>query len=98
MVERILKRAEAAELGLDHPNSGDLIVFLRPGFTASSRLDGDPLAASRYYAQHGYLASHDAMCGVLLARGAGIVPAELEEMAATEVAPLVARWLGFELR
>lgn len=98
VVERILKRAEAAELGLDHPNSGDLIVFLRPGFTASSRLDGDPLAASRYYAQHGYLASHDAMCGVLLARGAGIAPAELEEMAATEVAPLVARWLGFELR
>jgi hypothetical protein len=98
VVERILKRAEAAALGLDHPNSGDLVVFLRPGFAGSSRLDGEPIAPSRYYAQHGYLASHDAMCGVLFARGAGIVPAELEEMPATEVAPLVARWLGFELR
>jgi hypothetical protein len=38
------------------------------------------------------------MCGVLFARGAGIVPAKAEEMPATEVAPLVARWLGFELR
>lgn len=98
VVERILKRAEAAALGIDHPNSGDLVVFLRPGLTASSRLDGEPIAPSRYYAQHGYLASHDAMCGVLLARGAGIESAELEEMPATEVAPLVARWLGFELR
>jgi hypothetical protein len=35
---------------------------------------------------------------VLFARGAGIVPAELEEMPATQVAPLVAHWLGFELR
>lgn len=98
VVERILKRSEAAELGLDHPNSGDLVVFLRPGFTTSSRLDGEPIAPSRYYAQHGYLASHDTMCGVLFARGAGIPPTELEEMAVTEVAPLVAQWLGFELR
>jgi hypothetical protein len=98
VAERIVKRAEAAELGLDHPNSGDLIVFLRPGFAGSSRLDGEVIAPSSLYGQHGHLASHNAMCGVLFARGAGIVPAQLEEMAATEVAPLVARWLGFELR
>jgi predicted AlkP superfamily phosphohydrolase/phosphomutase len=98
VVERILKRAEAAELGLDHPNSGDLVVFLRPGFVGSSRLDGETIVPSSTYGQHGYLASHNAMCGVLFARGAGIVPAELEEMPATQVAPLVARWLGFELR
>jgi hypothetical protein len=53
---------------------------------------------SSTYGQHGYLASHNAMCGVLFARGAGVVPAELEELPATEVAPLVARWLGFKLR
>ena len=98
VVERILKRAEAAEFGLDHPNSGDLVVFLRPGFVGSSRLDGEVIVPSSTYGQHGYLASHNAMCGVLFARGAGVVPAELEELPATEVAPLVARWLGFELR
>ena len=97
VAERILTRAEAAELGLDHPNSGDLIVFLRPGFGASSRLDGETVAPSAVYATHGYLASHDAMCGVLLARGAGIPRTEQSELPATEVAPLVARWLGFEL-
>jgi predicted AlkP superfamily phosphohydrolase/phosphomutase len=98
VVERILKRAEAAELGLDHPNSGDLVVFLRPGFFGSSRLDGEVIAPSSLYGQHGYLESHNAMCGVLFARGAGVVRTETEELPATEVAPLVARWLGFELR
>jgi predicted AlkP superfamily phosphohydrolase/phosphomutase len=98
VVERILTRAEAAELGLDHPNSGDLVVFLRPGFAGSSRLDGETIVPSSTYGQHGYLASHNAMCGVLLARGAGIPRAEQAELAATEVAPLVGRWLGFELR
>ena len=98
VVERILKRAEAAELGLDHPNSGDLVVFLRPGFAGSSRLDGETIVPSSTYGQHGYLASHNAMCGVLFARGAGVPKAAQDELAATEVAPLVARWLGFELR
>ena len=98
VAERILTRAEAAGLGLDHPNSGDLVVFLRPGFSFSSRLNGEAVVPSAVYASHGYLASHDSMCGVLLARGAGIARVEQAEMPATEVAPLIARWLGFELR
>jgi hypothetical protein len=74
------------------------VVFLRPGFVGSSRLDGETIVPSSLYGQHGYRASHNAMCGVLLARGAGIPKAAQDELAATEVAPLVARWLGFELR
>ncbi len=97
-VERIFTRQEAADIGLDHPNSGDLIVFLEPGFTGSSRLQGEPIEPSRYYGQHGYLAEHEAMDGVFFARGAGIRRGRTDEMRATEVAPLVARWLGFELR
>ncbi len=97
VVERILKRAEAAEVGLNSPNSGDLIVFLKPGFATSWQLDGEPIAPAPYYGQHGYLASHDAMCGMMFARGAGIRPRQIDELPATEVAPLVASWLGFEL-
>jgi hypothetical protein len=96
-VEKVLTRGEAAEIGLDHPSSGDLVAFLNPGFVASGGLDGLVLEPSRYYGQHGFLASHDAMCGTLFARGAGIKKTRLGEVAATEVAPMVARWLGFEL-
>jgi len=96
-VERIFTRDEAAAIGLRSPNSGDLVVFLAPGFAGSDELDGPALAPSRYYGQHGYLASHDEMCGMLFARGAGIERTRLGEVAAVSVAPMVARWLGFEL-
>ncbi len=96
-VEKIFTRGEAAAVGLDHPSSGDLIVFLAPGFAASASLDGPPLEPSRYYGQHGFLAAHDEMCGVLFARGAGIKKKRLGEIEATAVAPMVAQWLGFEL-
>ncbi len=96
-VEKIYTRDEAAAIGLDHPSSGDLVVFLAPGFAAAGDLNGPALEPSRYYGQHGFLASHDEMCGVLFARGAGIKKKRFGEVGATEVAPMVASWLGFEL-
>jgi len=96
-VEKIFTREEAAAIGLDSPSSGDLVVFLNPGFAASGALDDPALEPSRYYGQHGYLASHDEMCGVLFARGAGIKKKRFGEVEATAVAPMVARWMGFEL-
>jgi predicted AlkP superfamily phosphohydrolase/phosphomutase len=96
-VEKIYTRDEAAAIGLDHPSSGDLVVFLAPGFAAAGDLNGPALEPSRYYGQHGFLASHDEMCGVLFARGAGIKKTRFGEVGATEVAPMVASWLGFEL-
>jgi len=97
VVERIFTRAEASAIGLDHPNSGDLVIFLAPGFAASGGLDGPAHEPSRYYGQHGYLATHDGMCGMLFARGAGITKKRLGEVSATAVAPMVARRLGFEI-
>jgi len=97
VTEKIFTRAEAAAVGLDSPNSGDLVVFLAPGFAASAGLDGPNHEPSRYYGQHGYLASHDEMCGMLFARGAGIKKNRSGEIPATAVAPMVARWLGFEM-
>ena len=97
VVEKIVARDELAEIGLDHPSSGDLVVFLNPGFAASNRLTGDVLAPTRYYGQHGFLASHDAMCGMLFARGVGIKKKRIDELHATDVAPLVAQLLGITL-
>ena len=96
-VEKIFTRDEAAEIGLRSPNTGDLVVFLAPGFAAADGLDGAALEPSRYYGQHGFLASHDELCGMLFARGVGIKRTRLGEVKATSVAQMVARWLGFEL-
>jgi predicted AlkP superfamily phosphohydrolase/phosphomutase len=97
VVEKIFTRAEAAAVGLDSPNSGDLVIFLAPGFAASTSLDPPVHGPSRYYGQHGYLASYDEMCGMLFARGAGIKRARRGELPAVAVAPMVATFLGIEL-
>ena len=94
VVERILTRQEAAELGLDHSSSGDLVVFLAPGFGCTRDIGEQAMVPSRRYGDHGYLASHDGMCGMLFARGVGVRRGRRPEMAATEVASLVAGWLG----
>ncbi len=97
VVEKIFTRAEAAAVDLDSPNSGDLVIFLAPGFAASTSLDSPAHGPSRYYGQHGYLASNDEMCGMLFARGAGIGRKRLGEVSATAVAPRIAGLLGIEL-
>jgi predicted AlkP superfamily pyrophosphatase or phosphodiesterase len=94
VVERIVDRSEAAELGLDHPDSGDLIVFLNPGFTASDEVGGKVHEPSRYYGQHGYLSCHDAMSSIFFAAGPGVPRRHIDELRITEIAPLVAGWLG----
>ena len=97
VVEKIFGRDELAEIGLDHPASGDLVVFLNPGFAASNRLVGNALTPTRYYGQHGFLASHDGVSGMLFARGVGIKKKRVDELPATAVAPLVAEALGISL-
>ncbi len=94
VVERIVTRSEAAAIGLDSPSSGDLIAFLEPGYAFGRSTTEDVISPSRYYGQHGYLASHDALCGMLFARGGGIRPRRVEEMQGIQVAPLVKEWLG----
>ena len=95
-VERVLARDELAALGLDHPFSGDLVVFLAPGFSFAPGL-GEPTAPSSYYGQHGHLAHHDAMDGMYFARGAGIRARRVDRIQAVDVAPRAARWLGITL-
>jgi hypothetical protein len=56
------------------------------------------IAPSRYYGQHGYLATHNAVSGVFFARGADVEVGSSDEIHVTDVAPLVATWLGIELQ
>ncbi len=94
VVDRIFTRVGAAKIGLDSPNSGDLIVFLKPGYAASSRLGGKVVVPSAEYGEHGYLNVYDPLCGICFARGAGIPHSHPKEIRATSIAPMVAKLLG----
>jgi predicted AlkP superfamily pyrophosphatase or phosphodiesterase len=99
-IERALTRQEAAELGLDHPNSGDLVLFARPGyvFDAGPRPAGQAVThPAAVYGAHGYLASHPEMQGIYLAIGKDIKPASTSPpVQAIDVAGRIAAWLGIE--
>jgi predicted AlkP superfamily pyrophosphatase or phosphodiesterase len=98
-VERIVTREEASDLELNHPNSGDLILLVRPGFNARGDLlaEGVPAApTSTAYGMHGYLNVHPEMHGIFLAVGGGVAKGNIGPMRTTEVAGRVADWLGME--
>jgi hypothetical protein len=98
-IARVLTRSAAAEIGMDHPNSGDLVLLAEPGY--AFRDEDDPVAAAPLsptpvYGKHGYLNTHPAMHGIYLALGAGIGKGSAGTVRTTEVAGRVARWLGIE--
>jgi hypothetical protein len=97
IVEAMYRRADLRLLGLDNPNAGDLVVFLHPGFTATSEIGppGSPFHAPADIAgQHGFLNTHPEMAAVWLARGAGVPVRRLESASLTEVAAFVAALAG----
>jgi predicted AlkP superfamily pyrophosphatase or phosphodiesterase len=97
-VERIVSRAEAGEVGLDHPRSGDLILFLREGYSAHGALlkEGRASAPTNSLGMHGYLNTNPKVHGIYMAIGAGIVKKSANVVQNTEVAGRVAAWLGIE--
>lgn len=100
---RILTRAdiaEMAEIQMDHPNSGDLILIAEPGYYF--RHESDPVLDAAlspsvsYLGTHGYLNSNPAVHGIYLAVGAGIEKGSAGTVRNTDVAGRVAKWLGIE--
>jgi predicted AlkP superfamily pyrophosphatase or phosphodiesterase len=99
-IERVLTRQEAAELGLDHPNSGDLILFAREGYSFDPGPQPSGAAVTHpapLYGTHGYLAANSNMRGIYLAIGKDVKPATTTgPVQALDVAGRVAAWLGME--
>lgn len=93
VVERVVPHDRLRRLGLDHPGSGDLVVFLRPGFAAEADLTGPVLASTRLLGDHGHHSRHRALHPVLVAAGAGVPSGWRGTMEITEVRPLVDRLL-----
>jgi predicted AlkP superfamily pyrophosphatase or phosphodiesterase len=96
-VERAFTRREAAEIQLDHPDSGDLILFLREGYMADpGSATGEAASPTGVYGMHGYLSGHPEMHGIYMALGPGIPPGGAGTVRNLEVAGRVAGWLGIE--
>ncbi len=99
VVERIVPRDGLAAVGLDSPASGDLVVFLRPGFCADPGIaaPGAPWhAPAASNGRHGYLNTHTEMAAIWLARGAGVPRRRVAQESLTEVAAFVSRLAGVE--
>jgi predicted AlkP superfamily pyrophosphatase or phosphodiesterase len=97
VLERVVPRSEAAPVGLDHPNSGALILFPRPGYTFASGLrEGRAAWPTPVYGMHGHLNHHEELHGIYMAVGAGIRPGNAGTVRSVDVAGRVAGWLGIE--
>lgn len=91
-------RGEAATLGLDHPNAGDLVLLAGPGLTLKSGFpaggESAPLLLpSEVAAQHGYGPDPE-LDGVFFHAGPGLTPSRLPVVRAVEVAARVSARLG----
>jgi predicted AlkP superfamily pyrophosphatase or phosphodiesterase len=92
-VEKVYRRSEAAQIGLDHPNSGDLILFAREGYAFRGLPEGKAFAPTPTYGMHGHLNTHPEVHAIYLAIGAGVKPGSAGTLRSTDVAPRVAAWL-----
>jgi predicted AlkP superfamily pyrophosphatase or phosphodiesterase len=97
-IARVVTRQEQAALGLESPNSGDLVVFAADGylFTSDGLKSGHALAPATVYGMHGYLNTDPRMAGIYLALGAGVTPGNPGTVQNTDVAGRIAEWLGIE--
>lgn len=95
-IARVLAREEAGPVGLDHPNSGDLILFAAPGYTfhGGGLRDGRAAQPTMVLGMHGHLAGEPALDGVWLALGPGAQKGISATVRSVDVAHRVAAWLG----
>jgi predicted AlkP superfamily pyrophosphatase or phosphodiesterase len=96
-IARVLTRKESAALELNHPNSGDLILFAADGYTFGGGLKREnALGTTTAYGMHGYPNTDRRMAGIYMALGAGIKPGKAGTVRNVDVAGRVAQWLGIE--
>lgn len=97
-VERVFTRQEAAEIGLDHPNAGDLVLFTAEGymFSGAGLKEGRASMPASALGMHGGLNTHESMHGIYLAIGAGVEPGNAGTLRTVDVAGRVAERMGIE--
>ena len=99
VVEEMLRRGELSPVGLESPDAGDLVVFLRPGLAAAPWIAAPGASwhlPAEICGQHGYLNTHREMAAIWMARGAGVPHRRVREESLTEVASFVAALAGVQ--
>jgi predicted AlkP superfamily pyrophosphatase or phosphodiesterase len=94
--DRIVRHEEAGDLGLNAPESGDLIVLAKPGYLFSSSADGPAVRESRNYGGHGYRNVYRELDATFFAAGPGINRERVESIGSWQIAARVARALGIQ--
>ena len=103
-VTSVLEPAQFAKLGVAspdvNPEAPHLVLTTSPGYSFDGALTGPPVeSAGGLKGTHGHEPSPDYMHATFLAAGAGIKPGtKLGVIKNTDVAPTIARLLGFELK
>lgn len=92
--DRIVRREDAGDLGLNAPEAGDLIVLAKPRFLFVGSADGEPIRRSHSYGGHGYRNVYPEVDATLFAVGPGISHERVEEINSWQIAARVARALG----
>ena len=98
---RLVSKKDAAKLGAD-PRAA-FFIEAAPGFVISEQAMGkkvtEKLNGAAGQAAAGYIPSRSEMRGALIAAGKGIRPKiQIEYVRLTDIAPTIARLLGFELK
>ena len=92
--DRIVRRERAGDLGLNAPESGDLIVLAKPGFLFVSSAGGAAIREPHSYGGHGYRNVYRDLDATFFAAGPGIAHERVEEIGSWQIAARVARALG----
>ena len=97
-IERVFTRKEAAEAGLDHPNTGDFVLFPVEGymFGGGGLKEGRAALPAPALGMHGGLNTHESLHGIYMAIGAGIEPGNAGTVRTVDVAGRVAERMGIE--
>jgi len=94
--DRIVRRENAGGLGLNAPESGDLIVLAKPGYLFVNAAEGDVVRESHSYGGHGYRNVYPEVDATFFAAGPGIPPGRADSIGSWQIAARVTRALGIE--
>ncbi|HXU31484.1 MAG TPA: alkaline phosphatase family protein [Thermoanaerobaculia bacterium] len=101
-IDKVFSHGQLGPIGLDHPNSGDLVLFAASGilFAEKPIPEGAIIAPTDVYGMHGHLyqagSGDRRLAGIYLALGRGVRKQPLGEVKNTDVARRAAAYLGIE--
>jgi hypothetical protein len=92
--DRVVRREDAGDLGLNAPESGDLIVLAKPGFLLVKDAGGEALRGVHNYGGHGYRNVYGDLDATFFGAGPAIPRERVETIGSWQIAARVAKALG----